>query len=177
MPLNENTNVKVKKKLSGGSYPEASLSRPATTSTKRIDIWKSIKNIPKNFLYLLNKFLDLLCLRFSNNKITNKNKNEKCGGMWLICGSFVLFYLLCALLLGPGALIGMIIMIISLWLLSKATKKKKEEEEKSIINNNNNNSKSYIDKFRAYILEHINGIFVTVIIFNILITLILSKYV
>jgi hypothetical protein len=176
MLLNKNTNVKVKKKISGGMGPAGPAGQSLNMGSLRIPF----KKIPK-------KILNGLCYGSSKNRNTNKNKNEKCGGMWLLRGSFVLFYLLCALLLGPGALIGMIIMIISLRLLSKAAKAKlyylKELPyyNSNNINNNsnniNNNGASYIDKVRTYIFRHINGIFVTVIICNILITLILSKYV
>ena len=145
-------------------------------------------------------FSYLLCIPFTaetkkfgtlnkmNNISNNRNKNleKKCGGWWIVWGSILCGYLLISLTIGPGALIGLIILIPSLHsftlTLNKTIENFKQYNNKKLNNNNNNNSISINstkvkkkELLKATPFKKLINKFLLLILFNLIITLILAS--
>ena len=130
----------------------------------------------------LNKINDV-----NNNNSRNKNLEKKCGGWWIVWGSIMLGYLLISLTIGPGALIGLVILIPSLHFFTLKLNKSIEDFDKIkykiYVNDNNannaNNSNNDTKITRKELIKktpfkQLINKFILLIFFNIVITLILA---
>ena len=117
----------------------------------------------------------------NNNNSRNKNLEKKCGGWWLVWGSIMLGYLLISLMIGPGALIGLVILIPSLHFFTLQLNKSIEDFDKikykKYVNNNNTNNDTKITRkelIKKTPFKRLINKFILLIFFNIVITLILA---
>lgn len=131
----------------------------------------------------LNKMNDI-----NNNR--NKNLEKKCGGWWLVWGSIILGYLLISLTIGPGALIGLVVLIPSLHFFTLKLNKSIEEFDKIkykkyVNNNNTKNGNKATNKtndstitrkelIKKTPFKKLINKFILLIFFNMVITLILA---
>jgi hypothetical protein len=134
-------------------------------------------NIAKYSLYMAtnsNNFIaNLFCIPFiKKNGTLNKNLDKKCGGWWLVWGSIFSFYLLIALAIGPGAFVGLIILIPTLHYFTiqiNNTTTAFAHNMDQYYNGNNSTKKTIIKAtpFKKYINS-----FIFLLVLNIIITLI-----
>jgi hypothetical protein len=154
--------------------------------------FKIIKNAEINRIFeIIYGFIAyLLCLRFTastknplqlstkeGQEPYNKDLDKKCAGSWLIWGGILVIYLFFAFVLGPGALLGVFVLLPSLWLFSKTLNAHKSildgKDGSEDDNNANNNANSNIKN--THIKKLINK-FIMLIILNIIATLACSKF-
>jgi len=123
----------------------------------------------------------------NNNNSRNKNLEKKCGGWWLVWGSIILGYLLISLTIGPGALIGLLVLIPSLHFFTLKLNKSLEDFDKikykTYVNNNNtttatnktNDTKiTRKELIKKTPFKQLINKFILLIFFNMVITLILA---
>jgi hypothetical protein len=121
----------------------------------------------------------------NNNR--NKNLEKKCGGWWIVWGSIMLGYLLISLTIGPGALIGLVVLIPSLHFFTLKLNKSLEDfdkiKNKTYVNNNNtttatnktNDTKiTRKELIKKTPFKQLINKFILLIFFNMVITLILA---
>ena len=126
----------------------------------------------------------------NNNNNRNKNLEKKCGGWWIVWGSIMLGYLLISLTIGPGALIGLVVLIPSLHFFTLKLNKSLEDfdkiKNKTYVNNNNtttgntatnktNDTKiTRKELIKKTPFKQLINKFILLIFFNMVITLILA---
>jgi hypothetical protein len=139
---------------------------PFTAETKKFGTLKKINDV-------------------NNNR--NKNLEKKCGGWWIVWGSIMLGYLLISLMIGPGALIGLVILIPSLHFFTLKLNKSIEDfnklqHKKLVLGNNttignnttNENGITRKELIKQTPFKKLINKFMLLIMCNIIITLILA---